>query len=349
MASLLSKGTSSFIFGTDLLNQRDDKNLYLSSLLNLYHLTGNIKNEKSSLIPLINGANQIGAIHMGINGNQNINNNNENQNEDKPKLCLIFEDGTEAASIENNNDINNAEVKVLFTNKKEYLNNDYDLIFPVTDFSSRAGTYINLENRIQYTNSSVNTKNDVKEVWQIINDISKKLKFPEIDFQNKNEIFKDISKNINGFALIDYDNLKNESTMINNRIAPSFIIQNYSSNEKQEKIRLYQGRVLIKDSEDIDIIKNGDMNEVNVKTILEISNDILNRFGIKQGALVKLICSSGYEIKGKVKILNNLNNSVSVTNLFGEMAIEMQDSKDKDWSMNIPKLDYEIIDNIKVE
>ena len=195
----------------------------------------------------------------------------------------------------------------------------------------------------------MSTKEDVKEVWQIINDISKKLNISEIDFQNKNEIFKDISKNINGFALIDYDNLKNESIMINNRITPSFIIQNYSSNERQEKIRLYKGRVLIKDSEDIDIIKNGDMNEVNVKTILEISSDILNRFEIKEGALVKLSSSSGYEIKGKVKILNNLNNSVSVTNLFGAMAIEMQDSKDKDWSMNIPKLDYEIIDNIKVE
>ena len=349
LASLLSEGTSSFIFGTDLLNQRDDKDLYLSSLLNLYHLTGNINNKESSLIPLINGANQIGAIHMGINGAQNINNNYENQNKDRPKLCLIFEDGAEAATIKNNNDINNAEVKVLFTNKKEYINNDYDLIFPVTDFSSREGTYINLENRIQYTNSSVNTKDDVKEVWQIINDISKKLKISEIDFQNKNEIFKDISKNINGFALIDYDNLKNESIMINNRITPSFVIKNYSSNEKQEKIRLYQGRVLIKDSEDIDIIKNGDMNEVNVKTILEISNDILNRFEIKEGALVKLTGSSGYEIKGKVKVLNNLNNSISITNLFGEMAIEMQNSDDKDWSMNIPKLDYEIIDNLKVE
>ncbi len=91
------------------------------------------------------------------------------------------------------------------------------------------------------------------------------------------------------------------------------------------------------------------MNEVNVKTILEISSDILNRFEIKEGALVKLTGSSGYEIKGKVKVLNNLNNSISITNLFGEMAIEMQNSDDKDWSMNIPKLDYEIIDNLKVE
>ena len=65
--------------------------------------------------------------------------------------------------------------------------------------------------------------------------------------------------------------------------------------------------------------------------------------------MVKLTGSSGYEIKGKVKVLNNLNNSISITNLFGEMAIEMQNSDDKDWSMNIPKLDYEIIDNLKVE
>ena len=68
--------------------------------------------------------------------------------------------------------------------------------------------------------------------------MSYRIKFSEINFQNKKEIFKDISKNINGFALIDYDNLKNESIMINNRITPSFIIQNYSSNERQEKIKL---------------------------------------------------------------------------------------------------------------
>ena len=56
-----------------------------------------------------------------------------------------------------------------------------------------------------------------------------------------------------------------------------------------------------------------------------------------------------YRHEGKVKVLNNLNNSISLTNLFGEMAIEMQNSDDKDWSMNIPKLDYEIIEDLKVE
>ncbi len=347
LAALLTKGTSSFIFGTELLNEKQDKRSYMSSLLNLYHLTGNINNEESSLIPLINGANQIGALYMGINGNLNNINNVDKKN--NPEVCLIFEDGAEPEVIENNDLIKNAKVKVLFTNKKEYKNKDFDLIFPVTDFSTRSGTYINLENRVQYTNSSVSPKGDTKEVWQIINDLSEKLKITNIYFENEKEIFKDISKNMNGFALIDYNNLKNESFIINNKITPSFITQEYLPENNLKDIRLYEGRVLIKDSEDVHIVKNEDMNEVKVNTTLEISSNIIEKHGINEGALVTLLGSSGYKIKGKVKILDNLDNSISITNLFGEMATEMQNSKNKDWSMNIPKLSYKIIDNIKVE
>ena len=347
LAALLAKGTSSFIFGTDLLNEKQDKNSYLSSLLNLYHLTGNVSNEESSLIPLINGANQIGALYMGI--NENLNSVSDIDKNTNPEVCLIFEDGAEPEAIENNDLIKNAKVKVLFTNKKEYRNKNFDLIFPVTDFSTRSGTYINLENRVQYTNSSVTPKGDTKEVWQIINDLSKKLNINNINFQNEKEIFKDIAKNINGFALIDYDNLKSESFIINNKLTPSFITQENLSENNLKDIRLYEGRVLIKDSEDIHIVKNEDMNEVKVDTILEISSDIIERHGINEGPLVTLFGSSGYKIKGKVKILDSLYNSISITNLFGEMATEMQNSKNKDWSMNIPKLSYKIIDNIKVE
>ena len=345
LADLLASGTSTFIFGTDLLNEKEDKSEYLSSLLNLYHLTGNISNEESSLIPLINGANQVGALHIGINGNSI----NDNGNSANPEVCLIFEDGAEKESIENNNIIKNAKIKVLFTNKKDYKNKNYDLIFPVTDFSTRSGTYINLENRIQYTNSSIEPKGDTKEVWQIINDLSKKLRIEGINFESEKELFKDIAKNIKGFGLIDYDNLKNESFVIKNKLNPAFITQTHQPESGYEKTRLYQGRVLIKDSEDIDIIKNDEINEVKLSATLEISKDILERLEINEGALVTLSGSAGYKIKGKVKVLDSLNNSISITNLFGEMAVEMQNSKDKDWSMNIPKLGYKIIDNIKVD
>ena len=90
------------------------------------------------------------------------------------------------------------------------------------------------------------------------------------------------------------------------------------------------------------------MNEVKITTKIGISNDIIEKFGIKEGALVTLISRSDHrEIKGEVTILDDLKNSISITNLFGEMATEMQNFKDKDWSMQIPKLNYQIIDNIK--
>ena len=124
------------------------------------------------------------------------------------ELCLIFEDGTDPKLIEDNDAIKNAKFKVLFTNKTKYKNKDFDLIFPVTDFSSRAGTYINIENRIQYTDSSIAPKGDTKEIWQIINDLSKELKTSEMNFKNKEDIFTSIAENIKGLSLIDYDNLK---------------------------------------------------------------------------------------------------------------------------------------------
>tara|TARA_Y100000590_G_scaffold163069_1_gene186943 strand:+ start:4196 stop:6790 length:2595 start_codon:yes stop_codon:yes gene_type:complete len=349
LAALLISGDTSFIFGTDLLDSNTEKNKYLSSLLNLYHLTGNTNNEKSSLIPLINGANQIGAMYMGFDKNlSGINKLDKNIINNNPELCLIFEDGADPKLIEDNDAIKNAKFKVLFTNKTKYKNKDFDLIFPVTDFSSRAGTYMNIENRIQYTDSSIAPKGDTKEIWQIINDLSKELKISEINFKNKEDIFTSIAKNIKGFSLIDYDNLKKESFVINNNIVPSFINHEYSSEEPIDCIRLYEGRVLIKDSENLEVIKNEGMNEVKITTKIGISNDIIEKFGIKEGALVTLISRSDHrEIKGEVTILDDLKNSISITNLFGEMATEMQNFKDKDWSMQIPKLNYQIIDNIK--
>ena len=350
LANILISGDTSFIFGTDLLDSKIEKNKYLSSLLNLYHLTGNTNSEKSSLIPLINGANQIGAMYMGFDKNlDGIDKLSKNKIENNnPEFCLIFEDGANPNMIEDNDAINNAKIKVLFTNKNKYKDKDFDLIFPVTDFSTRSGTYINIENRIQYTDSSIAPKGDTKEVWQIINDLSRELKIDEINFKSKKEVFGSLAKNIKGFSLIDYDNLKKESLIINNYIDPAFINQDYSSDESISDIRLFEGRVLIKDSENIEVINNDGMNEVNINTKIEMSDDILEKFGIKEGALVTLISESDRrEIKGEVTILDNLRNSISITNLFGEMAIEMQNSNDKDWSMRIPKLNYKIIDNIK--
>ena len=59
---------------------------------------------------------------------------------------------------------------------------------------------------------------------------------------------------------------------------------------------------------------------------------------------IKLIYKTdNIEVSGTVSSEINLDNSVSITGLFGEMATKMQESVNKDWSMDIPVLDYEYV------
>ena len=71
---------------------------------------------------------------------------------------------------------------------------------------------------------------------------------------------------------------------------------------------------------------------------------------IELGDQIKLLSKSdNIELTGTVKSAINLENSISITNLFGSMAKEMQNSENKDWSMEIPILKYEIVSLKKVK
>ena len=72
--------------------------------------------------------------------------------------------------------------------------------------------------------------------------------------------------------------------------------------------------------------------------------DLADKHNLKIGDNIKLILNTdNSEVSGKVKSEIDLVNTISITGLFGEMATRMQKSENKDWSMDIPVLDYEIV------
>ena len=78
--------------------------------------------------------------------------------------------------------------------------------------------------------------------------------------------------------------------------------------------------------------------------IRDRSEDILKKYSLKVGDNINLnYGTDNSEVSGKVVSELNLSSTISITNLFGEMAREMQNSKNKDWSMDIPILDYELV------
>jgi len=355
LSSILTKGTTSFIFGTDLLDTTEKKNSYLAALLNLVNFTGNLTNKKAGLFPLFDGANQIGALHNGINKTFDSVSERNSKPQSKIKdldLAIVFNDGASEENLKKNTKINSAKYKVLFTSANTPLSKNYDLVFPVTNYSNREGTYINIEGRMQFTNSSINTKGDTKEVWQIMRDLGKLKSSTSSNFDTFEDLFTNMTKDVPSFSKIKINEIKKESKLISQEITPAFIANNktYSLPELNGTADLYEGRVLIKEGQEIKIKATEGMNKITDNIQIEVSSDLFEQNNLAEGEKITL---KNLENKvlytGIVKKGINLSNSVSVTTLFGKMAYDMQNSGIKDWSMLVPNLKNDKVTILKQE
>ena len=344
LSSILINGVTSFLFGNDMLTNDTQIQNYTSSLLNLILLTGNDNSEFSTIFPLVDGANQIGALHIGANKyfNSPETKYSEIKNNSKKDLCIIFEDGLSYDEIIQKS--KNYKNKVLFTSKKKFLNCGFDLIVPVVDFSNRKGTYVNIENRVQLSNNPLEKKSYYNDAWSLISKLADNFDGSDLNFINYEDIYTKMINDVESFSGLKNHNLSLESYTISSEFKPKFVYKDDSNEFDSDIIRVYEGRVLIKDNDSFEIQRDGDTNFIKDETQFNISKDILSKYNLTIGDQIKLIYKTdNIEVSGKVRSEIDLVNTISITGLFGEMATKMQKSENKDWSMDIPVLDYEIV------
>jgi len=344
LSSILINGVTSFLFGNDMLTNDTQIQNYTSSLLNLILLTGNDNSEFSTIFPLVDGANQIGALHIGANKyfNSPETKYSEIKSNSKKDLCIIFEDGLSYDEIIQKS--KNYKNKVLFTSKKKFLNCGFDLIVPVVDFSNRKGTYVNIENRVQLSNNPLEKKSYYNDAWSLISKLADNFDGSDLNFINYEDIYTKMINDVESFSGLKNHNLSLESYTISSEFKPKFVYKDDSNEFDSDIIRVYEGRVLIKDNDSFEIQRDGDTNYIKDETQFNISKDILSKYNLTIGDQIKLIYKTdNIEVSGKVRSEIDLVNTISITGLFGEMATKMQKSENKDWSMDIPVLDYEIV------
>ena len=344
LSSILINGVTSFLFGNDMLTNDTQIQNYTSSLLNLILLTGNDNSEFSTIFPLVDGANQIGALHIGANKyfNSPETKYSEIKSNSKKDLCIIFEDGLSYDEIIQKS--KNYKNKVLFTSKKKFLNCGFDLIVPVVDFSNRKGTYVNIENRVQLSNNPLEKKSYYNDAWSLISKLADNFDGSDLNFINYEDIYTKMINDVESFSGLKNHNLSLESYTIPSKFKPKFVYKDDSNEIDSDIIRVYEGRVLIKDNDSFEIQRDGDTNFIKDETQFNISKDILSKYNLTIGDQIKLIYKTdNIEVSGKVRSEIDLVNTISITGLFGEMATKMQKSENKDWSMDIPVLDYEIV------
>ena len=165
-----------------------------------------------------------------------------------------------------------------------------------------------------------------------------------LNYSNFEDIFARMCTDIKSFNGLKLESLSKEAILINNDFDPKFNFITDKNIDNNNSIRLYKGRVLVKENDVVNIERDGDSNIVKENVVFNVSEDILKKYSLKIGDIINLkYGTDNSEVSGKVISELNLSNTISITNLFGEMAREMQNSKNKDWSMDIPILDYELV------
>ena len=109
-----------------------------------------------------------------------------------------------------------AGLKIIFTNKKDFLDQGFDLIIPSTDFSIRKGTYVNIENRVQLSNNPIEAKSGLDEVWKIISNISVNFDGANLNYSNFEDVFARMCTEIKSFNGLKLESLSKEAILINN-------------------------------------------------------------------------------------------------------------------------------------
>ena len=187
-------------------------------------------------------------------------------------------------------------------------------------------------------------KSYFNDAWHLISKIAENFDGSGLKFSNYEDIYTKMISSVESFSGLKNHNLALESYIIPIEFKPKFVYKDDSNEFDSDLIRVYEGRVLIKDNDSFEIQKDGDTNCIKDETQFNISKDILSKYNLSIGDQIKLIYKTdNIEVSGKVKSQIDLVNTISMTGLFGEMAIKMQKSENKDWSMDLPILDYEIV------
>ncbi len=157
-----------------------------------------IKDDWNALNVLSNNASTVGAYDLDILDNETIDNVLSNQFE------LLFLFGQDNLNIKKKN-----EFIVYIGTHGDRGAEMADLILPSAAYTEQDGYYTNLEGKLQLAFKASYPPGEAKEDWEIINELSKKLKGKSL-YTNKQELIDNLLNYLNQKTKKNCDTMKND-------------------------------------------------------------------------------------------------------------------------------------------
>ena len=116
------------------------------------------------------------------------------------------------------------------------------------------------------------------EVWKIISNISVNFDGANLNYSNFEDVFARMCADTKTFNGLKLENLSKEAILINNDFDPKFNFITDKNIDNNNSIRLYKGRVLVKENDVVNIERDGDSNIVKENVVFNVSEDILEKY-----------------------------------------------------------------------
>ena len=357
------------------------------ALVNLALVTGNIARPSSGLYPLFTGANEQGARDVGcvpdlLPGYRQLTNGERvarSWNADIPaspgigvrelagavdsgavKAIHVIGDSPNFANGELGDfgaALSAAEFVIAHATFENDVTELADVVLPSLTFAERAGTYTNLERRVQLLRPALGPKGDEDADWRIISRIASRMNASGFDYNDESEIFDELNNLIPIYGGITYGRIQGggiqwpclasdmadtailyqESQAARLNLAPMSMSVVPDRQDRDYPYMLARGRVLHQPDEDIQIIQIDGKNVIQRDETIQLHPEDAADLGIAEGDWVEAISGRGRAV-GIAELTGPQRGLVSITTLFGDLITALVRSEDPDPMLNVPTL-----------
>ena len=339
----------SFLYGLETLELSLQDN-FVSSIINLGLLTGNIDKPSSGIYHLLAGANERGARDMGC--MPTTQHGNESSN-DLPGIGFInicaalkskeikvlhllgdsphYHNGYHDDFLEILKDV---EFTILQDTVNSELTKMADVVLPSAAFSEKDGTYTNMEGRVQAVQRAMGPKDEQDEDWHILSQLAQRMGNMEFDYPNSSSVFDEIKDKVDAYGEIDIEKVFVGEAFVSPPVnetfsfAPITLISETSMNRKEGEYPLLfaPGRVLHQPDRDAEIEIRENMNKITRNEIVEINKQDAISIGAAEGDLVN-VTGKNFEFTGVAHVNGIHEGMVASTALFGSLIESMSNSE----------------------
>jgi predicted molibdopterin-dependent oxidoreductase YjgC len=227
-----------------------------------------------------------------------------------------------------------------------------DVVLPSVPFTENIGTMTTQDRRVQLITPAITPRGECLSDWQITALVAGVLQCGDgFDYESSSQVFDEIRKVVPSYAGIEYaalgpgkgvqwpsqeegqgtptlytDGFPSDRLALQPMELEELVPTSYS---ERYPLTMIPGRVLYQDDRDSELTKEG-LNNVLLRTeIVDIHPDDANAFKVSQGDEIELSNAQGWSKQFTVNLSKSTNQgTISVTTLFGEMATQLQASKD---------------------